>query len=308
MKDDFELIEPDPTDSTDHRIDEQLSHGLLRFSKEDDPRQQSRRIARLMRSIDGGSGSTWRSVPWPLVSSVAALIVVAISLFSYMVRSDGGSEDFGAVVQSTVSAPRRYSVRASSLHALHVHFEGEIDLGHGPRLLLKGREQGDASICAGRDDRGHWVRDNDDTILRSTIDAPKWLAVSEGLIFLESPVDILARLDDEFDVEERGLATRSRKFVAKRVSENRWQFERVEFWVDSETDVLERMELHWPHSAGRHSAALHGHRTGPHPAHFIDSHMMAAVTQLSPPDHMVFELVSGAVWPEDWFTPKAHSK
>ena len=75
-------IEPGRDDGPETTADEQLVHGLLRFTREDSPQVQRERVRRVMAAIDTTSEpAVVRQRPrWRLVASVAACLVGVVTL------------------------------------------------------------------------------------------------------------------------------------------------------------------------------------------------------------------------------------
>jgi hypothetical protein len=275
---DPELL-PGPSDGgPDELAAAQFVHGLLEHLHCDDRAVQRRRVDAVMSAIDGGPrvaaprpghrrpvaprAVTWR--PWPVASGLAA----AMLMLAVVVLAPSGQSPALAMVLTSVDASRRAGDRSYEVYPASADGRpdesmpaAQLDVRDVEHLLIRAWSPHGQRVVVGRSPGGAWAIRPDGSIDRYPPRRawPRWIDFGQTT-FLVQPVDaLLAELPDRYTLRLLGPAPlpdggprRYERVAALRAPRQGPEPRRVDLWIDQESRLVQRMELHWPYRGSGH--------------------------------------------------------
>jgi hypothetical protein len=331
---------------------EQLAHGLLGHLHRDLPLVQERRIASVMSAIAGEAEAaapppTFRLRTWlPLSGAAAAVFIIA-----FFLAGPPSGQTALAVVQDSIAAAqsagdRSYRVRVIPHDDAPVGEQpsARIDLRNADHLVINAISPHGHRVAVGRTPDGAWAIRPDGSIDRYPPRHawPRWINFGQSTFLIESVDSMLETLPEAYELQllDPAPLPDTHAPVFERVTaihEPRPSPEprQIELWIDVDSRLVHRMELHWPDSPGRtledgppphHDMS----RGGPPPRHdgppgrrpphpdgrrpggppaFIDGPPdFAGGRHPPPPRTVLFEMIETEAFPDGWFTPETHQQ
>lgn len=251
-------------------------HGLLCNLRDDAEASRERRVRLAMSALPRRSVRVGRRtlVLWseprtfaPLAAAAMVLLAVgALSIF--MARSE---QSAAALVERSLAASGRAGDRS---YAVTTVFDEAMPFTLPPaRLDVRDREHqvliaqtpDGRTFLAGRDAEGRWFRRPDGRMERLATPAgpgvPRWLEEAESLFLTDSIDEVLAALPREFTLRTEAAAPlpegvgpplqresgdrAMRRVRAIRDDQQGPGPNRIELWIDPESRIVQRLELHW---------------------------------------------------------------
>lgn len=238
---------------------EQFVHGLLESMHRDGDAARERRIRAMLDSLGGEPvviTRRLRLVPWRLASGLAAAIV----LMGVILLSIPTQTSAEAVVQATIAASktagdRRYQVRAKLPEESEVESRpiATLDVRDADHVLIKAVTPEGDQVVVGRDSEGAWAIRPDGTTDRYPPKHawPRWVNTGKSTLMLASVDEMLASLADSYTLKKQTAAPLPSggalcdRLTAVRKPDAAPQPQRLEFWIDPQSHIVRRMELHW---------------------------------------------------------------
>lgn len=291
-----EFIEPDPSGDRDAAADEQVVHGMLSFLGHDDRGAQRDRVARLMARIDGegqvasatAPGVAWRKVA-PLVALAASVVIV------FLVFAFRPERDLLADVRRRTAESGKRSYAVHVLVAPGFELRGRLDVRDPEHALLELATLAGFGVTVGRNAEGAWATDTHSGVRRYAAAKgwPRWLAAGGVALWLGTVDDLLARIDEHYEISETGDLIRATR--ESRGSEP----DLVEIRLAEGAAVVERLVLEWQPRGRR-----------PHPHHHGHLHLLhrAPGAGHAYAQRITCRLVPQPDLAEGWYDPETHSK
>jgi hypothetical protein len=266
-------VEPAQDATPQAAADELLAHGLLTYLHNDRPEVQSRRIDRVMgtitREVAESSGRATHRFRFPIrtargwLALAAGIALVATATFIGL-PSEASAQ---AVVEQSIAAmraagaggDRRYEVRFTvhGTDGSDVELKpATVDMRAPNELLLLATAPDGHQVIAGRDDKGDWCyrREQDGGgVEREHPERawPRWSKVGEESLFADSVDRLLEELTKGYDLTRESDATLAghtgafRHVIAERKRPRGPGGDKVEIWIDPNTNAVERIEMKW---------------------------------------------------------------
>ncbi len=268
-----------PPASTKQQAGEQFIHGLLTFLHHDTAAVQNQRVDRLMSALGepeaaaarqhAATGDRHETSParhtrpaprraWRIGSGVAAMLTVVLCTLALWPSTPSAT----AMVQSSIEAAkkagdRRYEVRIPKPGETEATAKAiaTMDIRSMDRFLLKVQTPQDTTVYVGRDQTGDWSIRPDGVVDR--VDPrrarPRWLELSDSTILMEAIENVLESLPKSYEITRSDPAALPsdpsricNRITAKRSGDRGPEPTRIEVWIDQDSKLVRRMELHWP--------------------------------------------------------------
>lgn len=254
--------------------DELVVHGLLQCAA---PRAEEAREARIQRVLKAADGVVGRVGPegtaavvegktnvgrgwrfgWMGLGIAAAIVIGTIAVFNGLPTESTAT----AAVQHSIAAIRR-----AGDHRFEVWRKSAADAEEGKGVLgavVDARPPGllvvthypprtPGGVVVGRDERGAWAIDNEGQVRRDGVEAlfPPWTL--DGKQFVVDSLDqILEQLEARYDItwsKEQNSGARS--VVGKLRARGGPQPPEVEVWINTATELPDRIQFRWDKGAG----------------------------------------------------------
>ncbi|MGD9690659.1 MAG: hypothetical protein AB7K52_13325 [Phycisphaerales bacterium] len=258
---------------------QQFMHGLLAYLHLDNPARQQARVRATLDALHAQPTAPAprvlafpRSVrpAWHALAGVAAALALTTLLILFVIPTTPSAT---AMVQSSIDAAaragdRRYDVRimpplprpgAPAGSASELIRVGEIDLrgaGATGNILVRATNPLGDRVAFGRDASGPWTVRPDGQISRLNAAGarPRWIEFGESTILLDSIESLLVALQTEYGAERLAPeaidgSTSGELFDrirATRKNSGGPEPQRIEVWINRDTRLAQRVELHWP--------------------------------------------------------------
>ncbi|MGQ0627634.1 MAG: hypothetical protein ACT4PL_05980 [Phycisphaerales bacterium] len=257
---------------------EQFIHGLTAFLHLDPPETQRARVARVASAMAAAAhapGRHPRRLPrfsWRIGSGAVALLTIVVCTVLMIPSTTSAT----ALVQSSIdaarnAAPRRYEVRVSGPGNADASGDpvATIDIAGEDRFVIEAltpppfREK----VSFGRDEQGEWSIRPDGSVERGPRPraggprgpAPsRWVDIGESTVLVESVEELLSDLPAGYSIDRAQTAplpasadaTLFNRITAVRRQSSEPRFtpdpSRIEIWIDRDSRLVKRLELHWP--------------------------------------------------------------
>ncbi|MCW5764939.1 MAG: hypothetical protein KIT68_03060 [Phycisphaeraceae bacterium] len=260
-------LAPEPGGTHDQAAAEQYAHGLLSFLLRDDRAAQERRVRRVMDALRAADQPTvvGRIGPatvragramWVRFASAAA----AVALIAAIVIPLSAPPSATAMVRSAIDASkragdRRYEIRAMMGGQSRPGDEpiGVVDVRSGDRYVIRSRTPFGDTVWLGRDAQGVWAVRPDGSVDRFPPRhvRPRWLDAGESTMFLDSVEGVLDELAGDYALNKADAGASPAggpecdRITAVRTAARGPQPNRIELWIERDTRLVRRMELHW---------------------------------------------------------------
>lgn len=242
-------------------VAELLAHGLLLSLALDDDVSREARVRRALAAIP--RRQPLRLAPAALSWMAAAVLVFAfgaLSIFTLRTEPSAIAMVAGSLEATANGGDRSYRVLMTPQAGGPERIpEARFDMRNREHQRFEAIAPDGSRFVTGRDKRGGWAIRPDGTIDRfpAPTRRPRWIDLGEDLFLAASLDDLLEALPASFEVRlgepqalpgpadgsaDRGLlrrVTATRRLVDER------EPERVELWIDPETRLVHRLELHW---------------------------------------------------------------
>ena len=264
---------------SDHEsiADDRFVHGLLELLHKDTAESRRSRINAALNRIEAENGPPrahrrrllTRFIP---LTTAAALTVAVISTLVITSQSAANAM-IGEAIRATQRAPQlRYEIRVSDPNLqtdLQTNLQndqqtdqargqerviGTVDM-RGPFLLVQIDTPHGHTFTLGRDDEGEWSIRKDGSVERldPRAAAPRWINLGESTILVGGLDALLDKLrDDDYSIEQaqNSQASSSGQPLTQLVATRRPETtkpgpDRVLVWINSDSSLVERLELHW---------------------------------------------------------------
>ena len=265
---DDKFIDPDHERGAHERAEELFVHGLLGHLHDKD-RQQKR--------IEAAMGVIASETPAPLQRALghrhrrvrrvaaicAAMLLGALGVLLVM-EMPGNSSSAYATVTAAMDAAKgpaseRYELRLAHWpkDELPEKATGTLDNGAGGFFLSFSAPDGH-TVKVGKDDKGEWGIRLDGSIEREHPRSawPRWVEVGDDSLLGDSVDHLLESLLKDYALTSDGkqllpgAPDGSKRFKHlhgdRKEGARKPQPDRVDLWIDSDTNVLERLEMAWP--------------------------------------------------------------
>jgi hypothetical protein len=261
----------------DQIASQQFVHGLLVFLHEDDESKQDERIDRLMDSIDGARTpviATLRRPMWRAASALAACLLIVLTL-AWLGLPSGQSAY--AIVQQSIEASQLAGDRRYEVSAMHRNGDADsgepiavLDIRDEQHVLLRADTREGHRLVVGRNADGKWALRPDGTVerLRPERAWPNWINLGDSTVLVESVDQLLQRLDGHYRLTRGEAETLGddpqrllQRVTAELLERDSPDPQRIDFWIDAETHIVQRMELRWSEQQRRRAGP--GQQDGP---------------------------------------------
>lgn len=262
---------------------ELFAHGLLQAHYRETDADAERRVARLLRAIEGedrgrgvwheparemnfashaAKGSRWRSLRFA-TGLAAAMTLVAVLAIEFTPTNSAIAAVQASVEASRSAGDRRYnvSVRPHKDKGDEPIKIGTLDVRDPEHVVIQASSPQGHRVTVGRSPEGVWAIRPDGTIDRFAPKSamPRWVNFGSNTIVLESVDDLLTPLAKDYtlsrvegEVLTGGNGAKLDRITAKiKAGHLGPEPERVEIWMDATSRVVRRLELHWPEFAAR---------------------------------------------------------
>lgn len=261
----------DPTDSSDPAAssdpatlaDDRFIHGLLGYIHAETDETCDARVERAMKSIRSaprGTHARHRRLLSKMVplATVAMLALLTVSLLIMSPRP-AASAMVEAAIEATRAAPGlSYEILAAGrepdddAHPDESHVIGTLDM-RGPFMRVRISTPSGDDFVMGRDAEGEWSLRRDGSVSRDNARraAPRWIDLGESTVLIGSLDELLAQLRDDFAIETtaRDTAGGTQQITAsRRAAPGVPGPDTVFVWIDPDSALVERLEMHWPAS------------------------------------------------------------
>jgi hypothetical protein len=339
---------------------EQFAHGLLETLHRDTPADRERRIDALLDAMRAAPERRLRIRPWRLVSGLAAVLALAgLILLGLPTGHTAAATIEASIAASKTAGDRRYEVRAilpdrSEPQPTPV---ATLDVRDADHVLIRATTPFGDEITVGRNPAGAWAIRPDGEIDNYPPRRawPRWVNVGENTFLLVSVDELLGWLEKSYDLSlgepatlPSGAGPRYERLTAVHKPGPGPEPRRVELWIDPQSHIVRRMELHWPAAGPRPVPSGQGippdapppprrrpppedldqpppgpdgppprprprrgpRPGGPHPPpEFLGGPPdFDAGRHPPPPRTLVFELVEGASFADNWFDAATHER
>jgi hypothetical protein len=264
MDNEDQFIQPDHESAPQRKAVELFVHGLLGLLH--DKGKQHKRIEAVMAAItapqrrDAAGAHRRRRVRSVIVVCTAMLLGAAMVLL--LTEMPSKSTVAYATVTAALDAAkgpgeRRYEIRLAHWPKddLPAEANGTFDSGPGGFFLSFTAPDGH-TVKVGKDQQGEWGIRLDGGIEREHPVWPRWVEVGDDSLLADSVDHLLEALLKEYALTSDGkqllpgTPEGSKKYKHlhgdRKEGARRPQADRVDLWIDSDTNVLERLEMEWP--------------------------------------------------------------
>jgi hypothetical protein len=259
------------------RAAEQFIHGLLETLHRDGPHDRERRISALLSTLSDTQAPArrrWRIARWPVASGLAAAVALAgLVLLSVPTGGSAASMVQASLAAVQTAGERRYEVRVMPPRGTQIEADpiATLDIGDADHVLIRARTPHGDRITVGRNPAGSWAIRPDGSIDRYPPRRawPRWVDLGESTLMLESVDEMLASLEESYTLTRSapeavptGQGASLARISAVRKANPSPTPRRVELWINPQSHVVQRMELHWDPPP---LPPPHRDRTGPRP-------------------------------------------
>jgi hypothetical protein len=248
---------------------QQFVHGLLAFLHHDAAARQEARVRRVMAAIAAEDRVmpppvVLRTIGWRRPAGLVAAALVIVGVLAFLLPTEQSAT---ATVQSSLRAlrsggERRYDVRVMLPGRNNVEEEAmaTVDARGEGYLVVRARTPRGDRVILGRDEQGRWIIRPDGSVDRFPPRQawPRWLDAGENTVLLESVDAQLEAVLKQYNLERTEPAplpgraggsggegaTKYERITARRKSPSP-EPERIELWLERDTRLVKRMELHW---------------------------------------------------------------
>jgi hypothetical protein len=259
-----QFIQPDHDSAPQQKADELFVHGLLGLLH--DKNKQHQRIERVMAAISAperrdAAASHRRLRVRSAVMVCAAMLVGALAVLLFMEMPSKSTMAYAAVTAARDAAKepteRRYELRLAHWpdDQLPKDPSGTLDSGSGGFYLSFQAPDGH-TVKVGKDSKGEWGIRLDGGIERDHPVWPRWVEVGDDVLLGDSMDHLLEGLLKEYALTSDGKqllpgtheGSKRYKHLHgdRKPGARKPQPDRVDLWIDSDTNVLERLEMEWP--------------------------------------------------------------
>lgn len=239
------------------RAAELFVHGLLLSRALDDVSTREARVRRALAAMP--RRQPLRLAPAALSWMAAAVLVFAfgaLSIFTLSTEPSAIAMVAGSLEATATGGDRSYRVLMTPQAGGPERVpESRFDMRNREHQRFEAIAPDGSRFVTGRDARGGWAIRPDGTIDRfpAPTRRPRWIDLGEDLFLAASLDDLLEALPTSFEVrlgEPAQLpgavhgALLRRVTATRRIADER-EPERVELWIDPETRLVHRLELHW---------------------------------------------------------------
>ncbi|MCA9286607.1 MAG: hypothetical protein KDA22_15385 [Phycisphaerales bacterium] len=239
---------------------QQFIHGLLAHLHEDDPDRQRARVVGVMDAIrrdDAARSRRMRFPDWRLVASTAAVAMLLVTLIVAGLQTERSALALvrTSIAASAAAGDRAYEMRVTPPGGTDEDeiLAGRIDARNSQHFVIDLLTPFGHRIVVGNDDDGPWAIGHDGRTQRFQDDhpRPRWLELSDTVFLLDSVDAMLERLPSQYGLELRAPESLPDGSLCDRISAvssgpRSPDPQRIELWIDPDTRVVRRMELHWP--------------------------------------------------------------
>jgi hypothetical protein len=237
-------------------------HGLLEWSKLDDVSERERRMVGLMKALEVEEDGvvarvSWRVKHWRLVTGMAAMLAItALILLGVPTRTSAEAIVRASLSASNGAGDRRYTVRVKPPRATEIQQEpiGTLDVRDADHVVIQARTPFGDQVTVGRNEKGAWAIRPDGTV--DTYPPrhawPNWVNFGQSTVLLVSIDELMTWLQRSYTLTrgEREAVPGGDGTLCDRVTAAHKPGEspeppRVELWIDPQSRVVRRMELHW---------------------------------------------------------------
>jgi hypothetical protein len=269
MNENDPFIQPDDQNDAQHKAEELFVHGLLGQLHEGKDRQKAR-VEKALQALDtlSGDGSEpgRRRVPqhrrfrrFATLGVLAILIIAGVIIFEVPIGASAYATVSASLDAAKGPGQRRYELRLAHWPQDQTPEKptGTLDSADGTFLLRFGAPDGH-EVIVGKDKQGEWGIRLDGGIERERPRTawPRWAEVGDDAMLGDSVDHLLEGLLSEYDLSKEGRQTlpgaadgsRTFKHVHgdRKPGARKPQPDRVDLWIDPDTNVLERLEMNWP--------------------------------------------------------------
>jgi hypothetical protein len=239
---------------------EQFIHGLLEWSKLDDVSERERRMVGLMQALEAEEEGVatrvpWRVRHWRVLTGMAAMVAITALIFLGLPTRTSAE----AIVQASLTASknagdRRYTVSVKPPRASEMRSIGTLDVRDADHVVIQARTPFGDQVTVGRNENGAWAIRPDGTV--DTYPPrhmwPNWVNFGQSTVLLVSIDELMTWLQRSYTLTKGGReavpggdGTLCDRVTAAHKPGESPEPPRVELWVDPQTRVVRRMELHW---------------------------------------------------------------
>jgi hypothetical protein len=352
---DPQLLPEAPVEDEPQRADslaaQQFAHGLLRHLHRDLPLVQERRIASVMSAVADEAPAApppgFRLRNWLPISGAAA----AVFLIAFLLVGPPAGHTALAVVQNSIEASRSAGDRSYRVQVIlppdapaSEQPSARVDLRDADHLVIDATSPHGDRIVVGRNPDGAWAIRPDGSIDRYPPQHawPRWINFGQSTFLIDSVDSLLKSLPEAYELQlgdpeplpDAPDGPAFERVTAVHEPRPSPEPRRIELWIDVNSRLVRRMELHWPE--WQDGAFADGppprdrHPDGPPPPHdglpdppppppggarpggppaFIDGPPdFAGGRHPPPPRAVLFEMIETEAFPDGWFQPEAHQQ
>lgn len=238
----------------------QFVHGLLEHVGRDDAARQDRRIAAVMHAIEAEDSRFRLLGPTRRWLVAATMLLTALLAVAFLAGLPAQNEAYAAV-RASIAATRVAGDRSFTVRAVlpDPSFEplppAQLDIRDGDHQVFTATSPRGDVFVVGRNDRGTWAIRPDGSIdLYPPRHAwPRWMDFGEITFLADSTDDVLSQLPAGFTLRTAGAeplpdtdGAACDRVSAVRLDTSGPDPARIELWIDRESRLVHRMELHWP--------------------------------------------------------------
>jgi hypothetical protein len=248
------LLEPsDPGPQSEAR--ERFIHGLLESLHRDTSAETDRRVNALMARLEAPIPlhSHGRIRRWPLLSSMAAAVaLVFLVMLGWPTDRTALATVQQSIAASQTAGDRHYEISVTPPEGDDLHQIAALDVRDPSHYLVTATSPEGDTVTLGRSGDDSWAIHPDGTLERYAPKRllPPWINFGTSTVMLVSVDDLLATLERSYDLRRTENAPiPGTQVLCERVTAMHKggtpDPNRVELWIDRDSHIVRRMELHW---------------------------------------------------------------